>query len=86
MIVCMKHRPILTALAIVGGVWTLTLGTVAVVKFGRLVDAIAGAAPLVPSVNGTDALPVPVQYGASADARAIASALRSIANAILAVG
>ena len=84
MIVCMKHRPIIAALAIAGAAWTLTLGTVAVVEFGRLVDVLAApgieaTAPVRQHADG-GALAVPVQYSASADAQAIARALRDIAN------
>ena len=68
------------ATLVVAGAWSLTLGTVAVVHLGRLVDALtlATAAPASTAPAGFEALPVEWSRAATAELGEIAEALHGM--------
>lgn len=82
-IVCMKHRPILAALAIAAGAWALILGTVAVVQLARFVDVFEVAAVAdAPLASSSNALAVPVQQRDSLSVHVSGYAVEAVADAL----
>ena len=77
------------AALVVAGAWSLTLGTVAVVHLGRLVDTLTlatAAPPASTAPAGFEALPVEWDSGSNTALWAVADALCEVARAIGKIG